>query len=572
MNVNFVFSILLFTMSNITDETDYSIIFPFLKIKLLYLHQIMREAYYRLHYKEALLRVALLALLFCSAICVAAETYPARCRVTTTLNIRESPSTTSPILGKLRKNQHVTVDSVTQNASREWGAINYEGQTAYIAFQYVNYVQPVQPDPASIAQLSSHSRSFSLSSFLGSAWNIVKYILLGILILIVLAFWKEILQIIFFVGIFMGIGALICKLAFDNTALGANIGFLMAVLIGVRKLVDLIGVDYSTTFELLYKFVSIPFFYSNRLQHILSEPWRYMFKTSWISDDSKRIVRPTLYFIRILLYIAITPLRLLNAIAYNIIIYVTTEVYDLFYEVLQPSSPKEGASGILRWLIMFPWRLIKYPIAHGVITLTEGIIWTIIDIFIPAITMYHGTDLTAGQAITSSNKRNEFLRRNARWTQGTFTASQSSWGGIGVYFASRRSVAKRYAKDPYRLNDRNPVMIVCRVSLGKIINYALAPIYVYDNAGGDGNHAVLNKYGEEHGYVTGEWWNEVGGYWEYCMFDWQNRYNHPWRIRPVYVFNFRTGRAQHIKGGMRHWLFDKVVIDDIIKSIQKLFR
>lgn len=514
--------------------------------------------------------ILLLLLVFTTAV-VYAESYPAQCRVTTTLNVRRGPGINYSKVGKLYKNDYVVVNSITQSGSRKWGTIDFRGQTAYIAIQYVTYIKPVQQGQDSKSQFSSSQSSFTFSSFLKSFWNITKYILIVLFLLTALAFWKEIFRIVVFVAIIMGIGALICKLAFNDANLGAGIGFAIAVLIGVRKLVDYLGVEYSTTFELIYIFVSIPFFYSNRLQHVLTEPWRYMFKTSWLSDGTKEYVRPLLYFIRFLLYIVITPLRLVNAIAYNIFIYGATELYDLFFEVLQPCSPQEGAGNILKWLIMFPWRIIKYPLYHGAITLTEGIAWTVIDIFIPAITMYHGTDLTAGQAITSSNKRNDYLVKNAKWTQGTFTASQSSWGGIGVYFATRRSVARGYAHDPYRLSDSNPVMIVCRVSLGNIINYALAPQYVYENAGGSRNPAVLNKYGMKHGYVTGEWWNDGGGYWEYCMFDWQNRYNHPWRIRPIYVFNYRTGRAQHIKGGMRHWLFDKVVIDDIIKSLQKTF-
>lgn len=55
------------------------------------------------------------------------------------------------------------------------------------------------------------------------------------------------------------------------------------------------------------------------------------------------------------------------------------------------------------------------------------------------------------------------------------------------------------------------------------------------------------------------------------MFDWQNRYNHPWRIRPIYVFNFRTGMAQHIDKGFRRWLFSKAVFDDILESPKFIF-
>jgi hypothetical protein len=104
------------------------------------------------------------------------------------------------------------------------------------------------------------------------------------------------------------------------------------------------------------------------------------------------------------------------------------------------------------------------------------------------------------------------------------------------------------------------------VSLGRTINYALAPEYVYDQAGQYGKHLELNKYGEKHGYTTGEWWNEGGGYWEYCMFDRKYCYDHPWRIRPVYLYNVRTGRVQHIKGGMQHWLFDSGVLKDLLGS------
>ena len=92
------------------------------------------------------------------------------------------------------------------------------------------------------------------------------------------------------------------------------------------------------------------------------------------------------------------------------------------------------------------------------------------------------------------------------------------------------------------------------MSLGFVINYAMAPDYVYREAGEGGKHSVLNNFGIKNHYTTGEWWNDRG-YWEYCLFDWKNRYNSPWRIRPIYVYNFRTRMVQHVEGGMVHWLF-----------------
>jgi len=497
------------------------------------------------------------------AVSAVAQSYPAQCRVTTTLNVRQGPGAGYFKIGQLYRNDYIIVNSVTQNGSMKWGAINYRGQTGYIAINYVSYIEPIQQQ-APKSQFSSSSGSFSFSTFLEKAWTIIKYILIGLLILLVIAFWRELLQIVFFVAILMGIGALICKLIFDDANLGAGLGFVISVLIGLKMLVNMVGVEYSTTFELIYKFVSFPFWFLNRLQHILMEPWRYMTKGN-INTSVREILLPLVYPVELILYIIITPLRFINAINYNIIVYGLTEIYDLFFEVLQPSSDREGKGNFLLWILMFPVRLVKYPVIRGFLVLTEGAIWTVIDIFIPTITMYHGTDLTAAQSIVGNDwHKGEYKK----WTDGTFCSSQNGWAGAGAYFGSSRNTAKGYAYDSYRLSDNNPVMIVCRVSLGKILNYGLAPRIVSDNTGDGGRHSKINQYAMSRDYTTGEWWNKGHHYWEYCMYDWQNAYNHPWRIRPIYVFNFRTGLAQHIEGGFRHWLYSKIVIKDILKSVR----
>ena len=493
---------------------------------------------------------------------IVAQSYPAHCRITTTLNVRQGPGTGYPKIGKLYPNDYIVVESVTRNGSREWGIVNYRNQTGYVAMQYTMYMKAIPSEQTPQASsLSDNIKNFSFSDFLGRAWTILKYVLIGLIILIIIAFWKNLVEIAIFIGLFMGAGALLFWMLFDNASMGATFGFWFSIFIGVRKFMELIGAKYANVFDYIYRLVSFPFWFLNRLQLILTGPWRYLFKYIHVGDTSRNILRPLFYGIQLLLYIITTPLRLVNAIIYNIFIYGLTELYDLTCEVFLPNNPEEGYGSFWRWIVWFPVRLVKYPIFHGSLVLIEGAIWTVIDIFIPTITMYHGTNLDAAQTIVGSSNRNTSLWGN--WLAGTIKASDSDngWGGLGVYFSPSRQVVSWYAARA----GGECVFIACRVSLGKILNYALAPIYVENNLGNNQRHSVLNSYADKNGYTTAEWWN--GAYWEYCMFDWQNRYNHPWRIRPIYVFNLKTGFAQHIDGGFRHWLFSKSVLDDINSSI-----
>lgn len=72
------------------------------------------------------------------------ESYPAECKVLTTLNVRVGESTDYASIGMLYQGDEVVVNSVIYDGSRYWGAINYHGQTGYIAMDYVQYVRPVQ--------------------------------------------------------------------------------------------------------------------------------------------------------------------------------------------------------------------------------------------------------------------------------------------------------------------------------------------------------------------------------------------------------------------------------------------
>lgn len=111
-------------------------------------------------------------------------------------------------------------------------------------------------------------------------------------------------------------------------------------------------------------------------------------------------------------------------------------------------------------------------------------------------------------------------------------------------------------------------LIVCRVSLGKTIDLGLVPYRVFKQCG-HANAFGATDWGLKNGYVTGEWWRKDTGWWEYCMYDWRNRYNYSWRIRPLYVLNLRDKQMQRIPGGMCHWLFRKMVMQDIMSSIEE---
>ena len=142
-------------------------------------------------------RITLILLLFISVLTVSAESYPAHCRVTTTLNVRSGPGTNYGKIGKLYKNNYIVVNSVTTNGSRQWGMIDYKGRKGYVAVQYVHYLSPVEEKPATPQQYTKNNQRFSLFSYTGDAWSVVKKILTGIFVLVCLVFWSDILEFIF---------------------------------------------------------------------------------------------------------------------------------------------------------------------------------------------------------------------------------------------------------------------------------------------------------------------------------------------------------------------------------------
>ena len=464
------------------------------------------------------------------------------------VNVRSGPGTNYGVMTTRNAGDTVTVISIYDT---NWACIEFGTQHGFVNRQYITYKGPVGPHPGPLYE----DDPITFKSVMAWIWKVLRVILIVIVVLIVFAFKEEILQIVLGSLMFYLIGGTITYLIFHNFQIGGLIALGLVGIVIFRWAADELNPDIGGNIIgkilwFIYFIVSLVPYLLNRFQHFLASPWRYFIKRNRFPDKTREFLRPFFGVLTIPLYIVLTPLRLLNAIYYNIIVHCLAGLYDFLLEVLAPCSREEGSDSVGKWILMFPERFGKYFLIHGSVLIIESVVWTVIDIFIPAVTLYHGTDLTAGQSIVGCRKRNNYLKATLDSRHGTFCASDDSWAGIGVYFASRRRVANDYAK--YRkLSDNNPVTIVCRVSLGKTLNIDTAPWFVCNAIGRYGKPSTLNHYSDEHGYVTCEWFN--GSYWEYCLFDWQSLYNSRWRIRPLYLYNHRTNLIQHIKGGMAHW-------------------
>lgn len=448
--------------------------------------------------KQVEMKWMLVLLLFImAALPVSAAYSPAWYKTTADLRIRKGPSTSYDAVYTAPKGVEILV---LEQMVTGWSKVVYVGDTLYAKSSYLSYYKPYRTTKKAVEK----EDDFSWWSLLWSiVWRLVVIYIIRWILIVFLGFFSQFV--------------------------------------------------YKA-----YWLLNLPFYFLNWLQRCLSKPWRYKYKYNYPYRNYKNEkLREEFEMWKIPLYVILTPLRFVNAAYYNILIHVGLEMFNYVVEVLLPSKESEGSDNILLWYILMPWRFLRYVCFHGTLTFVESCIWTVIDTFIPALTLYHGTSVEASISIMQSPSRTG----NKDWLSGTWNVGGGNYAGNGIYFAPERSTSLHYASG---------ALIICRVSLGKVIDLGLAPYEVY-SACGHPNALIATKWGLTNGYTTGEWWRSDEGWWEYCMYDWQNRYNESWRIRPIYVLNLADKYMQRVPCGMYHWLFSQQVIKDIIYTLNKKF-
>ena len=434
------------------------------------------------------------------------DTYPAICITTANLNVRTTSSTSGKILETLPSGTKVQVQRLTYDG---WAEIDYYGRKAYCSAKYLMHWEAASP-PSGSSSDEGHSQGF-LSSI--GDWNLGGSIFSIAIICIVIAILRK-------------------------------------VLIAILGLV-------SIAFFRLYHLISFPFYCLNWLQRRLAKPWMQSYKRNTRSDPHNARLRENLEMWKIPLWVVLTPLRFANAFYYNLVVHCSFELFNYTVEVIAPEGRYEGSSNFLFWFILLPWRVVKYIVWHGSLTFAESAVWTAVDTFVPALTVYHGTTCAAAEGICQGPGR----VGTKNWLSAVWNVGGGNYAGNGIYFAPVRSTAYHYASGS---------LIVCRVTFGRTLDLGLAPQRIY-NLCGKPNALGVTDWGLKNGYVTGEWWrgDARAGWWEYCMYDWQNRYNDSWRIRPLYVIDLEGQCIQRIPGGMYHWLFNSLAFNDLLAYINR---
>ena len=453
--------------------------------------------------------MVVIVLLFSTLPVYGSDSFPAICITTANLNIRTTGSTNGRILETFPSGSKVLVRGISSDG---WAEIDYYGGKAYCSARYLRYCEAYGTTLKSSSDNKSQGSGFWSGVGVGSFWRLVF-----------------------------------------------NIALICVVLAVLRKVLLTVLGFISVTFYRLYHFVSFPFYCLNWLQRWLAKPWMQSYKRNTRSDAGNARLREELEKWKIPFWLILTPLRFVNAFYYNVIVHCSFELFNYVVEVVAPEGRRDGASNYLFWFILLPWRFVKYVVWHGSLTFIESSIWTAIDTFVPSLTVYHGTTCAAAEGICQGPDRVEAKN----WLSAVWNVGSGNYAGNGIYFAPVRSTAYHYSGGS---------LIVCRVTFGRTLDLGLAPRRIYDLCGKPDALGVTD-WGLKNGYVTGEWWrgDYRAGWWEYCMYDWQNRYNDSWRIRPLYVINLEDKCIQRIPGGMYHWLFNSLAFNDLLTSINKKF-
>lgn len=255
-------------------------------------------------------------------------------------------------------------------------------------------------------------------------------------------------------------------------------------------------------------FLAKPFFWTNKLVWIINNPLRFRWKNPEKGTSRGFFVVISLTGISILWwifsYIITTPLRIILALYYDIILFLTVSITDNIEEFVNPKigklKYKKGIAYLFYYLITLPFRFIKF-LFHSFFYLLDSFLMAGVSIVFPTLTMFHGTKFKeAGSKITQTGN----------WLVGT-----GDYTGTGIYFGIKEETAKHYAP-----TGPNSSIIIARVSLSLCKTIATLKKEERQLLGGgeDGEQLAINVKGL---YSSVEHWRtgffKGKGRWEYCL-------------------------------------------------------
>lgn len=445
------------------------------------------------------------------AACSNGDTYKA----TTSVFIRSNAAKTSTVIGSLKKGE--TIDIVGEK--KGWVEVKYNGQTGYV---YKKFLEPVNSGMTSMFTESVDNVTESVSEGIGSITESVGNSTSN----------KTSAPKKTVTPVKSG------KSFTDNLSSVLGIGMGVFILLVVFVIWGLLGIPFLSS--IIYYVFSLPFYLLNKLQFILYAPERYLCKNydSIVSKIARSKIGTILFFLEhVALYVVCTPLRFVNAFYFNILVHLPCAYLDLVLETIHPSGHANVGVKVMRVIPNF----FKLVVLKGFATTVESILFVAVDTVYPALTLYHGTAWKAGISITKP---------------GSWMSSEKDmrcWYGKGVYFAQARSTAEYYGR-----SKPDMVMIVSRVSHGRMLNLSLLSKRMYNNIGKDSNKTgritnnSLNK-----GYPSVYVWAAADGsqhkWWEIVMLDRGGEYDYKWRIRPLYIVGIKDKARRRIFGGMSLW-------------------
>ena len=314
-------------------------------------------------------------------------------------------------------------------------------------------------------------------------------------------------------------------------------GLLFSFLIFVVAVFLIITLITRFARPLIYLFSPL-FFSLNIFLWFISNPLRYYWK-----DTKKGGSRGVWLFLSVtgigflwwcFIYFLSFPLRLVIAIYYDLILYLTVSISDNIDELLIPKlgkiKHKKGVSYIAYYLITIPFRLAKFAFSN-LFYFLDSFLMLGISIVFPTYTMYHGT------------KFNEAATKISQ--SGTWRVGSGNHVGTGIYFGITERTAKHYAPSGEDMG-----IIISRVTLSFCKTISTMKKEHRDMVG---NGEILAQQTKGIFRSIEHWRDGNSGWWEYCLLKPKQMGSliKSWRLRPVAVT--KNGKITRLYGGFSHY-------------------